>query len=128
MNASELFDLLSSVGKIFFMLACFICLVGCLLVRVVCLFWLLSCRMLSVLILLKVYGVGNLSMWDTPTQPSEFSLVSGESCFMTMHCPNIWLKDICGSVEHPRVLLCRREMKLSGLFQKQGEEGILGQL
>lgn len=72
MNASELFDLVSSVGKIFFMLACFICLVGCLHVRVVCLCWLLSCRMLFVLILaadglLKVYRVGNLSMWDTPT-------------------------------------------------------------
>lgn len=31
-DSSELPDLLSSVGKIFFLLSCFICLVGCLLV------------------------------------------------------------------------------------------------
>ena len=28
---------------------------------------------------------------------------------MTKHCLAIWLKDISGSVEHPRVLLCRRD-------------------
>lgn len=67
--------------------------------------------------------------WGThQPNPQRFSLVSGESCSVTMHCPDIWLKDICGSAECPRVLLCDREMKLSGFLQTVGEKGISGQV